>query len=899
MPNLSLATDRISPADAARQARTADEILRRLQTQPGVILADEVGMGKTFVALAVAAGVLESTGRKRPVVVMVPPPVADKWPSDWSAFEELCLPAGSKIRATDRTISHGSDFLKLLDDPADRCAHIIFMKHGALRSSLNDPFIKLAVIRQAFLHQRSDGLRRRREAFPRWASVILNDRWFNEERTKRLLDSHPSKWLAQCEDLPLVKDDPVPALFSNTIGRTDLTEIRSALLHLPINDSANRGQKIKSVRNGLKQPLLHVWRSVIKDLEFKLPLLILDEAHHVKNPTQLASLLYYPDTKSEDPNKSDAGLEGALAGKFDRMLFLTATPFQLGHRELIRVISRFRGVRLSEPERRQFDSTVADLGSSLDQSQSHVSLLDTAWGRLTSANASEMDEGWWISPAPDTSDAALQAAHAAQKSVASFTAAQHALKPWVIRHQRNLRRDVISGAGILPDSDVRGQSVSLNGLQVPNDAVVPFLLAARLESMVSLHGLRGNKATSAVFTQGLASSYDAFRNADRDDSEPTGEESKLPREFRWYRKQIELFIPEGDQVVLDSHPKIRATTLRVVDLWKKGEKVLVFCYYRGTGRRLQRSISTAINAEVSRRAKSAGTTVEKMDRRSTNQFAKGSPAAKLVIARVAAIGVTAGLEEDNQLKLGEIVLRFLRDPSFQTRFLDPTVDLITGLQTAFDRSDQSGADLVDRIETFAARVQTLISRERADLWLDLAAIQTGGIGSGQVEDRSGNPRKLLTLPNVRLANGGTHPKTRQRLMRTFNSPFFPEVLIASSVMAEGVDLHTDCRYVIHHDLDWNPSTLEQRNGRLDRIGSLGERTSKQIVVYEPFLAGTQDERMYNVVKDRERWFNIIMGSSIPKSAHELDRMSERIPLPNDLVDKLIFRLGVDSTITPE
>ena len=44
---------RISPEDAERQRGTAAEILRRLEHQPGVVLADEVGMGKTFVALAV------------------------------------------------------------------------------------------------------------------------------------------------------------------------------------------------------------------------------------------------------------------------------------------------------------------------------------------------------------------------------------------------------------------------------------------------------------------------------------------------------------------------------------------------------------------------------------------------------------------------------------------------------------------------------------------------------------------------------------------------------------------------------------------------------------------------------------------------------------------------------
>ena len=96
-------------------------------------------------------------------------------------------------------------------------------------------------------------------------------------------------------------------------------------------------------------------------------------------------------------------------------------------------------------------------------------------------------------------------------------------------------------------------------------------------------------------------------------------------------------------------------------------------------------------------------------------------------------------------------------------------------------------------------------------------------------------------------------------MLTFDTPFFPEVLVASSVMAEGVDLHQDCRYVVHHDLAWNPSTLEQRPGRVDRIGSKAETSQQPVVVHEPYLAGTHDEKMFRVVKDGERWFGVVMG----------------------------------------
>ena|SRR5689334_25310091 len=88
-PHIDLhVTGRIDSVDAQRQMATAREILRRLQTQPGLVLADEVGMGKTFVALSVAAMVSRTDRKSRPVIVMVPPALKEKWPRDFEVFKE-------------------------------------------------------------------------------------------------------------------------------------------------------------------------------------------------------------------------------------------------------------------------------------------------------------------------------------------------------------------------------------------------------------------------------------------------------------------------------------------------------------------------------------------------------------------------------------------------------------------------------------------------------------------------------------------------------------------------------------------------------------------------------------------------------------------------------------------
>jgi superfamily II DNA/RNA helicase len=132
---------------------------------------------------------------------------------------------------------------------------------------------------------------------------------------------------------------------------------------------------------------------------------------------------------------------------------------------------------------------------------------------------------------------------------------------------------------------------------------------------------------------------------------------------------------------------------------------------------------------------------------------------------------------------------------------------------------------------------------------------------------------------VRRATGGDAPAERRRSLLGFNTPFFPEILVASSVLAEGVDLHLACRHMIHHDLCWNLSTLEQRTRRVDRIGAKAERVRQPIRVFLPYLAETQDEKMYRVVRDRERWFQALLGEQYEVDEAIADQRAQRVPFP--------------------
>ena len=178
------------------------------------------------------------------------------------------------------------------------------------------------------------------------------------------------------------------------------------------------------------------------------------------------------------------------------------------------------------------------------------------------------------------------------------------------------------------------------------------------------------------------------------------------------------------------------------------------------------------------------------------------------------------------------------------------------------------------------------------LYLDAAhRTQTRGIRVDADEAATGDgDTSAVTLANVQVATGETNRETRSRLMRAFNTPFFPDVLVCSEVMGEGVDLQRFCRHVIHHDLAWNPSTIEQRTGRVDRIGCKAEGC-QSIVVYLPYLAGTADERQYRVMTDREQWFRVVMGQDAVARLITHDS-PDIIPLPSAVSDELNFKLAL-------
>jgi hypothetical protein len=161
---------------------------------------------------------------------------------------------------------------------------------------------------------------------------------------------------------------------------------------------------------------------------------------------------------------------------------------------------------------------------------------------------------------------------------------------------------------------------------------------------------------------------------------------------------------------------------------------------------------------------------------------------------------------------------------------------------------------------------------------------------------------------VYLVSGST--RERDAVFRGFNSPLLPEILICTQVGQEGIDLHRNCRHVVHYDLGWNPATIEQRTGRVDRIGSKTQRVRKLAIATQdpgkllgglevalPYLAATYDERMFDRLYARAQAFDLLTGgdaSADPDEEHaseiagveEPSGMEQFVALPTEMRNAL-------------
>ncbi len=101
------------------------------------------------------------------------------------------------------------------------------------------------------------------------------------------------------------------------------------------------------------------------------------------------------------------------------------------------------------------------------------------------------------------------------------------------------------------------------------------------------------------------------------------------------------------------------------------------------------------------------------------------------------------------------------------------------------------------------------------------------------------------------------------------------VMLSTEVGGEGLNFQF-CHVMFNYDLPWNPMRIEQRIGRLDRIGQ-----KRDVHIYNFFLEGTLDARILTVLQDRIRLFEETIGNLDPILGEDIERDIEAITLSDE------------------
>ena len=98
--------------------------------------------------------------------------------------------------------------------------------------------------------------------------------------------------------------------------------------------------------------------------------------------------------------------------------------------------------------------------------------------------------------------------------------------------------------------------------------------------------------------------------------------------------------------------------------------------------------------------------------------------------------------------------------------------------------------------------------------------------------------------------------TKQKVIERFRDSQTLRILVSTEVAAEGVDLQF-CKVLVNYDLPWNPTRIEQRIGRIDRLG----QKAKSIHIWNLYFKETIDARIVNRLLIRLRVFEEALGEA--------------------------------------
>jgi superfamily II DNA or RNA helicase len=139
-----------------------------------------------------------------------------------------------------------------------------------------------------------------------------------------------------------------------------------------------------------------------------------------------------------------------------------------------------------------------------------------------------------------------------------------------------------------------------------------------------------------------------------------------------------------------------------------------------------------------------------------------------------------------------------------------------------------------------------------------------------------------------LVGGMKEPK--HEVIERFRDRKELRVLLSSEVASEGVDLQFS-RVVVNYDLPWNPMKVEQRIGRIDRLG----QKSEKITIVNLFYANTIDHKIHDKLYERLKIFERALGGMEAILGEKISELTSELlsrPLSDEEVAKRVSRTAM-------
>lgn len=163
-------------------------------------------------------------------------------------------------------------------------------------------------------------------------------------------------------------------------------------------------------------------------------------------------------------------------------------------------------------------------------------------------------------------------------------------------------------------------------------------------------------------------------------------------------------------------------------------------------------------------------------------------------------------------------------------FEETVVDQATAAQTVAELEAE-----IFTLEKLEEQAKTIVHSGQDKKWEELSKLLQN---TPDIQDANGGLRKLIIFTEhrdtlnylamrirnligreeaVQLIHGGTKREDRRKVQELFRNDPEVKVLIATDAAGEGVNLQ-NANLMVNYDLPWNPNRIEQRFGRIHRIG---------------------------------------------------------------------------------